>query len=167
MDGLFNLVGPREYQFTAHGKTYVFTVRWLEDFAKFESFLLSRSRNPYIGIDALPEALRVIATAAAAKEAARPLIVSIGEAEDFSDSFPGRGYRVWQSLSKKHPDEFPPNVPAEQGAQLGMDFMEWAGTDRFDEIAKILMQVDEEDILKNSDGPQQTGATTTTTAAVA
>ena len=159
MDGLFNLCGPRVREFEHEGRVYKFSVRTLADYAAFESFLLKRTRNPYIGIDELPETIQAIAAAAAATEAARPQIITVKQSEAFCDTYLGRGYRVWQSLSVNHPGEFPPHLPAEEGAQLGIDFMEWVGPERTPELLQILDEVDEDDILKNSDGRQAMAAT--------
>ena len=157
MDGLFSLCGAREIPFTHDGRTYTFSVRTLKNFAAFESFMLSRIVSPYVGIGDLPtEELQKIAAAAAATEAAKPRIVTISQANQFEDSHLGTGYRIWQALSPKHPDEFPPDLPAVEGAQLGLDFIEWTG--RAEELQRILNEVDETDILGNSDGPTPRGA---------
>lgn len=158
MDGLFNLCGNREQVFTHDGKTYTFSVRVLSNFAAFESYMLRRTISPYKGIEGLPRDLQQVAVAAAAQEAARPKIVTMQDADNFGRTWPGLGYKIWQALQKHHPSEFPPSLPAEQGAQLGMDFLEWAGGDRTSEIVRIVEKVDENDILGNSAGPLETEA---------
>jgi hypothetical protein len=66
----------------------------------------------------------------------------------------GLAYSLWRGLSVNHPVEFPPDLPIEQGIQLGADFIDW-----FDDVgglADALYRIEEKDILKNSNGPTQT-----------
>ena len=158
MDGLFNLCGDREQVFEHEGKTYTFSVRYLRDFAAFESFMLSRTVSPYKGIEVLPPQLQQIAVAAAAQESAKPKIVTIEQSLQFAQTWPGLGYRIWQSLQKHHATEFPPNASPEEGAQLGMNFLEWVGHAKSKALVSIIDKVDEEDILGNLDGQQTTAA---------
>ena len=157
-DGLFNLVGPREVVFTHNDRTYTMMVRTLADFAAYERFILRRTVSPYIGIEHLTEDVQKVAAAAAAAQAARPHTVTLADVLTFDDTYQGMAYRLWQALSARHADEFPAGVPEEAGVQLGLDFIEWVGPERLSDLRNALYEVDENDILGNSDGPTQTEA---------
>lgn len=157
MDGLFNLVGTRTIPLKAHGKEYELTVRTLADYAKKEQAITARNGNPYAGLDAIEDdqkraqAIRIVADVAA-----RPTIATLTDEQRFDNSLRGIAYNLWRCLGVKHPDEFPPTVPIETGVQLGMDFIEWFGTNRIQELVEALFQTQEEDLLGNSDGQTAT-----------
>lgn len=156
-DGLFNLCGGRTTELTKDGKTYRFQVFPLHAYARKEEAMLMRMGNPYSGIEAISDpSTRQQALKIAADTVARPLIATMADEERFDRSFRGLAWNVWRSLSFHHPQEFPPGLPAEQGIQLGCNFIAW-----FDDIAKIIEamhKVQEQDILGNSEATGQATA---------
>ena len=147
-DGLFNLIGRRAIELTKDGRTYQLAVRTLADHSLKEQAILQRMGSPYAGLEEIKDAaLRQAAYKIAADIAARPLIATLQDEERFDESLRGIGYSVWRALSVHHSDEFPPGLPAEQGIQLGCDFVEW-----FSDIKTIvhaLHKVDERPELGN------------------
>jgi hypothetical protein len=147
-DGLFNLIGRRAIELTKDGRTYRLAVRTLADHALKEQAILQRMGSPYAGLEEIKDAAaRQAAYKIAADIAARPLIATLQDEERFDESLRGIGYSVWRALSVHHSDEFPPGLPAEQGIQLGCDFVEW-----FSDIKTIvhsLHKVDERPELGN------------------
>lgn len=153
MDGLFNLVGRRTVDLTAHGKTYTLTLRTLADYAIKEAAILQTAGNPYDGITKLTDdQQRVQAIKAIAEVASRPKIATLADEQRFDNSMRGIAYNVWRCLSVAHPDEFPPTAEINAGVQLGMDFIEWYGLPNLGDIVNAIFHAQEQDILGNSDG---------------
>ncbi len=156
-DGLFNLCGGRTTELTKDGKTYQMRIFPLAEYARKEEAMLMRMGNPYAGIDAITDqATRQQALKIAADTVARPLIATMADEERFDRSFRGLAWNVWRALSYHHPQEFPPGLSAEQGIQLGCNFIAW-----FSDIGKIIEamhKVQEQDILGNSEATEQATA---------
>lgn len=151
-DGLFNLCGRRAVELKKNGKTYTMRIRRLADYALKEEAMVSRIGNPWEGIEAIKEPrTKELAMKIAADVAARPKIATLQDENRFDNSLRGIAWGVWRALSEKHPDEFPPNLPAEQGVQLGIDFIAWYNNTA--EIIDALYKVEEQDILGNSETP--------------
>ena len=149
-DGLFNLLGRRTEELTKDGKTYRLAFRTLADYASKEQAMLLRMGNPFAGIAEIQDAkIRQELTKTSADIATRPLIATMQDEERFDNSMRGIAWSIWRALAVNHPDEFPPNLPAERGVQLGLDFIEWFGDIR--QILKALHKIEEKDILGNSE----------------
>ena len=148
-DGLFNLLGRRTEELTKDGRTYRLAFRTLADYASKEEAMLLRMGNPFAGIAEIQDAkIRQELAKTAADIATRPLIATMQDEERFDNSMRGIAWSIWRALAVNHPDEFPPNLPAERGVQLGLDFIEWFGDIR--QILKALHKIEEKDILGNS-----------------
>lgn len=151
-DGLFNLCGRRAVELKKNGKTYTMLIRRLADYALKEESMVSRIGNPWEGIEAIKDQRsKELAMKIAADVAARPKIATLQDENRFDNSLRGIAWGVWRALSEKHPDEFPPNVSAEQGVQLGIDFIAWYNNTA--EIIDALYKVEEQDILGNLETP--------------
>lgn len=149
-DGLFNLLGRRTEELTKDGKTYRLAFRTLADYASKEQAMLLRMGNPFAGIAEIQDAkIRQELAKTAADIATRPLIATMQDEERFDNSMRGVAWSIWRALAVNHPQEFPPELPAERGIQLGLDFIEWFGDIR--QILKALHKIEEKDILGNSE----------------
>jgi len=149
-DGLFNLLGRRTEELTKDGKTYRLAFRTLADYASKEQAMLLRMGNPFAGIAEIQDAkIRQELAKTAADIATRPLIATMQDEERFDNSMRGIAWSIWRALAVNHPQEFPPELPAERGIQLGLDFIEWFGDIRA--ILKALHKIEEKDILGNSE----------------
>ena len=149
-DGLFNLLGRRTEELTKDSRTYRLAFRTLGDYASKEEAMLLRMGNPFAGIAQIDDQkIRQELTKTAADIATRPLIATMQDEERFDNSMRGIAWSIWRALAVNHPDEFPPNLPAERGVQLGLDFIEWFGDIR--QILKALHKIEEKDILGNSE----------------
>ncbi len=147
-DGLFNLSGRRTTHLTKDNKTYTLTIQSLADYGRKESAILSKTGNPWEGIESIKDhAVRAMAIKAAADAASRPLIATMEDEQQFDNSIKGMAYLLWRSLSVAHPQEFPASASNDQGIQLGCNFIEWFGDMK--EICKALYTVQEKDILGN------------------
>lgn len=153
MDGLFHFTGCRRATVRRHGKEYWLSIRQLADYGLKETAIMARSGSPYSGIDALtaPDD-RAKAMRIAAEIAARPKIATFTDESRFDNSMAGIAYTLWRALSVEHPVEFPPELPVQQGIQLGLNFIEWYGVNDIGDLIAIVHQVQEEDALKNSSG---------------
>ena len=147
-DGIFNLCGRRAVELTKDGRTYRLAVRILDDYAAKEEAILSKIGSPYGGIEAIQDpAIRQQALKVAADVAARPLIATMEDEDRFDRSFRGLAWSLWRALSVNHPDEFPPNLPAAKGIQLGCDFIAWYGNAA--DLVRAIHHVEEKDRLGN------------------
>lgn len=154
-DGLFNLLGRRTEELTKDGKTYRLAFRTLADYASKEQAMLLRMGNPFAGIAEIQDAkIRQELAKTAADIATRPLIATMQDEERFDNSMRGVAWSIWRALAVNHPQEFPPELPAERGIQLGLDFIEWFGDIRA--ILKALHKIEEKDILGNSEAQAAT-----------
>ena len=154
-DGLFNLLGRRTEELTKDGKTYRLAFRTLADYASKEQAMLLRMGNPFAGIAEIQDAkIRQELAKTAADIATRPLIATMQDEERFDNSMRGIAWSIWRALAVNHPQEFPPELPAERGIQLGLDFIEWFGDIRA--ILKALHKIEEKDILGNSEAQAAT-----------
>jgi hypothetical protein len=154
-DGLFNLLGRRTEELTKDGKTYRLAFRTLADYASKEQAMLLRMGNPFAGIAEIQDAkIRQELAKTAADIATRPLIATMQDEERFDNSMRGIAWSIWRALAVNHPIEFPPELPAERGIQLGLDFIEWFGDIR--QILKALHKIEEKDILGNSEAQAAT-----------
>jgi len=154
-DGLFNLLGRRTEELTKDGKTYRLAFRTLADYASKEQAMLLRMGNPFAGIAEIQDAkIRQELAKTAADIATRPLIATMQDEERFDNSMRGIAWSIWRALAVNHPQEFPPELPAERGIQLGLDFIEWFGDIRV--ILKALHKIEEKDILGNSEAQAAT-----------
>lgn len=152
-DGLFNLCGRRAVELKKNGKTYTMLIRRLADYALKEEAMVSLIGNPWEGIEAIKDQRsKELAMKIAADVAARPKIATLQDENRFDNSLRGIAWGVWRALCEKHPDEFPPNASAEQGIQLGIDFIAWYNNTA--EILDALYKVEEQDILGNSETPK-------------
>lgn len=147
-DGLFNLSGRRTTQLTKDNKTYTLTIQSLADYGRKEAAILSKTGNPWEGVESIKDhAVRTLAIKAAADAASRPLIATMEDENQFDHSIKGMAYLLWRSLSVVHPQEFPASITTEQGIQLGCNFIEWFGD--IQAICRALYTVQEKDILGN------------------
>lgn len=151
-DGLFNLCGRRTVEVSKDGKVYRLAVRSLADYARKEEAMLMKMGSPFIGLDAIADpAIRTQAFKIAADVAARPLIATTSDEDRFDRSFRGMAWGLWRALCVHHPTEFPPDLPAEQGIQLGCDFIAWYAD--VQGLVSALHRVEEKDIVGNSKAP--------------
>jgi hypothetical protein len=154
-DGLFNLCGGRTARLEKDNRVYKLQIQTLAGYAAKEESMLLRMGNPYQGLDLITDrAVRTEAYKIAADITARPLIATMADEERFDKSFRGLAWSIWRALSVHHADEFPPNLPAEKGIQLGCNFIAWYGD--IAGIVRAMHTVEEKDILGNSESPEAT-----------
>jgi len=85
-------------------------------------------------------------------ESMRPRVVTLEEDQLFDSSLHGIAFRLWRSLRDHHPEV--------NSVQAALDLIESHGSHRLAEIVSELDRTDEEDKIKNSDGPQADGPET-------
>ena len=150
-DGLFNLCGRRTAELSKDGKTYRLEIRSLADYAKKEEAILSRVGNPYAGIESIKDrSVQQMAIKIAADTVARPLIATMVDEDRFDRSMRGLSWSIWRAMGKNHSTEFPQDVSAEQGIQLGADFIDWY--DDINGIVSAIHAIEEKTEVGNSNG---------------
>jgi hypothetical protein len=156
-DGLFNLCGRRTAELTKDGKTYRLEIRTLADYAKKEEAILSRVGNPYAGIEAIKDrAVQQMAIKIAADAMARPLIATMMDEDRFDRSMRGLSWSIWRAMGKNHANEFPQDLPNEQGIQLGANFIDWY--DDINGIVSGIHKIEEKTEVGNSNGLTEAAA---------
>lgn len=156
-DGLFNLCGRRTAELSKDGRTYRLEIRSLADYAKKEEAILSRVGNPYAGIELFKDRnVQQMAMKIAADTIARPLIATMVDEDRFDRSMRGLSWSIWRAMGKNHSAEFPQDLPAEQGIQLGADFIDWFGD--INAIVNAIYTIEEKTELGNSNGLTETAA---------
>jgi hypothetical protein len=156
-DGLFNLCGRRTAELSKDGRTYRLEIRSLADYAKKEEAILARVGNPYAGIELIKDRnVQQMAMKIAADTIARPLIATMVDEDRFDRSMRGLSWSIWRAMGKNHSAEFPQDLPAEQGIQLGADFIDWFGD--INAIVNAIHTIEEKTELGNSNGLTETAA---------
>jgi hypothetical protein len=92
----------------------------------------------------------------AADTIARPLIATMVDEDRFDRSMRGLSWSIWRAMGKNHSAEFPQDLPAEQGIQLGADFIDWFGD--INAIVNAIHTIEEKTELGNSNGLTETAA---------
>jgi hypothetical protein len=150
-DGLFNLCGRRTAELSKDGRTYRLEIRSLADYAKKEEAILARVGNPYAGIESIKDrSVQQMAMKIAADTVARPLIATMVDEDRFDRSMRGLSWSIWRAMGKNHAAEFPQDLPAEQGIQLGADFIDWY--DDINGIVSAIHAIEEKTEVGNSNG---------------
>ena len=153
-DGLFNLCGRRTTTLTKDGKTYRVCVKPLTYYASKEDAILSRVGNPYAGIESIKDARAQLAAMKCAADAtARPLIATVVDEDNFDRSHKGIAWSIWRGMGDNHANEFPQDIPHEQGIELGLKFISW-----FNDIGAIIRAIhfmEEKNEVGNSNGPAE------------
>ena len=150
-DGLFNLCGRRTAELSKDGRTYRLEIRSLADYAKKEEAILARVGNPYAGIESIKDrSVQQMAMKIAADTVARPLIATMVDEDRFDRSMRGLSWSIWRAMGKDHAAEFPQDLPAEQGIQLGADFIDWY--DDINGIVSAIHAIEEKTEVGNSNG---------------
>jgi len=151
-DGLFNLCGRRTTELKKDGKVYKLAIRSLAGYAQKEEAILSRVGNPYAGIESIKDRqVQQIALKTAADAMARPLIATMMDEDRFDKSIRGLSWSIWRAMGTNHADQFPQDIPLEQGIQLGADFIDWFGD--IAAIANAIHSIEEKTEVGNSNGP--------------
>ena len=148
---MFNLCGRRTAELSKDGKTYRLEIRSLADYAKKEEAILSRVGNPYAGIESIKDrSVQQMAIKIAADTVARPLIATMVDEDRFDRSMRGLSWSIWRAMGKNHSTEFPQDLSAEQGIQLGADFIDWY--DDINGIVSAIHAIEEKAEVGNSNG---------------
>jgi hypothetical protein len=156
-DGLFNLCGRRTTELTKDGRTYKLEIRTLADYAKKEEAILARVGNPYAGIEAIKDrSVQQMAMKIAADTVARPLIATMTDEDRFDRSMRGLAWSIWRAMGRHHANEFPQDLPIDQGIQLGADFIDWY--DDISGIVNAIHKIEEKAELGNSNGSKEAAA---------
>lgn len=151
-DGLFNLCGRRTTKLTKDGKTFTLAIRSLADYARKEEAILARVGNPYAGIEAIKDRhVQQAALKIAADAMSRPLIATMVDEDRFDRSIRGLSWSIWRAMGTNHADQFPQEIPLEQGIQLGADFIDWFGD--VGAIVNAIHAIEEKTEVGNSNGP--------------
>ncbi len=156
-DGLFNLCGRRTAELSKDGKTYRLEIRSLADYAKKEEAILARVGNPYAGIELIKDRnVQQMAMKIAADTIARPLIATMVDEDRFDRSMRGLSWSIWRAMGKNHANEFPQELPIEQGIQLGANFIDWF--DDINAIVEAIHKIEEKAEVGNSNGLTEAAA---------
>lgn len=183
-EGLANIANAHIPTVTLAGKTYRLEVKGLRGYGEREAYIYSLKACPFEAIDRFPELpnpkpiikgknesdaeyavrrqewseqkdryqsrllLRNQLIDKAMAMAVEPRVVTMEEDAKFDQSYHGIGYNFWKAAEPHHPE-----ITCVQDA---LDIIDGCKNTEFFELRRVLLRiVEEEDLIKNSDGPDQ------------
>ena len=138
MHGISAVAGTVKHTWSSGGKEYLLKTPKLRDFGEKEDYILRlRSKRGYVSDQSKNTAHHV----------------TFEEENAFNSSTRGVLYRLWASLKMTY-EEY--DVDEEDGIKMAADLLEEATEERgrkaFVELMFVLNQIEQGDLLKNSDG---------------